>query len=528
MKHFFDYIIVGAGTAGCVVARRLLERTEATVLLVEAGPPYAALFLDPPLPGMKVGRRYSWRQRSTPQQRLGNRVIEWPMGKVVGGSSSVNAMMGFRGQPADFDAWEDAGNHGWSSHALAPYFQRVFASQPGTPLSGREHGVLSLSSPRFHSSFSEAFLAACEQDGMMREHPLSGRADGCCGYFPVLQRNGVRFESANAYLQPVKRHRNLTLQTGMHVRRVLLKKNRAVGIEVTWRRQPAEFRATEGVILCGGSFQTPRLLQCSGIGPSEVLKAAQIPLHLELGSVGANFQDHVRVNVIYRTNRISPGSLRHWVPGFFRYLVSRDGVMASNCCESGAFLCSQPLLDFPDIELVTHFQTFGSGGEVDIEVSLVNPMSRGRVFLNAHDPFGPPMVDAGFLTEETDVNALQFAIRRVQSIASRPALRDFSLIKASSPAAKACDGDALRKAIFETSTTAYHPGGSCSMGRVGEGALRADLKVHGMENLWVADASAMPRVPSGNIASAVIVLAEKASDLILGFEAQPIQEPPDS
>ena len=208
----FDYIIVGAGTAGCVVARRLLEKTDASVLLVEAGPPYPAPLLDPPLPGMKFGRGYSWHQMSIPQPLLGNRIIEWPMGKVVGGTSSVNAMMGFRGHPANFDAWEYSGNHGWSSVALSPYFERAFGAPLDKEPSDHSAGTLSLSSQRFHSPFSEAFLTACEQDGMTKESPLLGRTDGCCGYFPVLQRNGARFEAANAYLRPVKNHPRLALQ----------------------------------------------------------------------------------------------------------------------------------------------------------------------------------------------------------------------------------------------------------------------------------------------------------------------------
>ena len=209
-----------------------------------------------------------------------------------------------------------------------------------------------------------------------------------------------------------------------------------------------------------------------------------------------------------------------------RYLVRRDGVMASNCCESGAFFCSGPALEVPDIELITHFQTFGPKGEVDIEVCLVTPKSRGRVMLDPQDPFGPPLVDANFLAEKEDTQALQAGIQRVQAIAQHPALRDF-LMKTTSPAARARNEADLRTAILETASTAYHPCGSCAMGRPGAGALAPDLRVHGLENLWVADASAMPSVPSGNIACSVVVLAEKASDLILGRETPSAREPPD-
>lgn len=512
----FDYIVVGAGTAGCVVARRLLECTEANILLVEAGPRYPAYLLDPPLPGMKFGRRYSWRQTSVPQPLLGGRVIEWPMGKVVGGTSSVNAMMGFLGHPKNFDAWERAGSPGWSYTALAPYFARAFGSFPDAPHAGRSEGMLSLSAPRFRSPFSGAFLAACVQDGMVEEAPLFGHAAERCGYFPVLQRNGARFEAARGYL---RHHPRLTLRTGMHVRRVLLERGRAAGIEAKRDGQPETFRATSGVVLCSGVFETPRILHCSGIGPAEALRAAAIPVEIDLPGVGANFHDHVRVAMLYQTDQISPGSPRYWIQGCLRYLLHRDGVMASNCCESGAFFSSGPAADIPDIELTTHFQTFGPAGEVDIEVVLVSPKSRGRVFVNPEKPFEMPLVDANFLADGADLAALQAGVRRVQSIAQRPALCDFSLLRESSPAAAARDDPALRAALTGTATTAYHPCGSCAMGAPDVGALAPDLRIHGLDNLWVADASAMPCAPSGNIACSVVVLAEKASDLIAGREA---------
>jgi choline dehydrogenase len=510
----FDYIVVGAGTAGCVVARRLIEKTDASVLLVEAGLSYPALLLDPPLPGMRFGRGFSWGQKSTPQPRLGGRCIEWPMGKVVGGTSSVNAMMGFLGNTENFDAWEAAGNRGWSAQDLTPYFQRVFGLHPGEPFQWKKGGALSLSEQRFRSPFSEAFLDACVQDGMQKETPLVGRENGRCGYFPVLQRGGARFESAKAYLAPVKSNSRLSLRTGAQVRRVLLDGERAVGIEVTQDGESENYRATQGVVVSAGVFQTPRILQCSGIGPTKTLQAASIRTLVDLPAVGENFHDHVRVGLLHRSGRVSPGSKRYWVPEMLRYLLRRDGVMASNCCESGAFFRSRPDLRVPDIELITHFQTFGPKDEVDIEVCLVSPKSRGRVFIDPQDPFGMPLVDANFLANQDDVSALVAGIRRARSIAARPALESFPLLEETSPGPFARDGEALRAAIFRDSTTAYHPCGSCAMGP--SGALGSDLRVRGTEALWVADASAMPSAPSGNIACSVIVLAEKASDLIAG------------
>ena len=226
MSEEFDFIIIGAGTAGCVIARRILEQSPARVLLLEAGPGYPSLFLNPPLPGMNLRKHYSWGQKSIPLPKLGNRQIVWPMGKVVGGSSSVNAMMVHLGHPSDYDAWEQAGNLGWSFRAMTPYFQKAFGFLPATHLPDSQvtdrqvtdRGALSLSEPRYRSGFSEAFLEACEQDGMVREKQLFGYAAddsplGSCGYYAVLQRNGERFESARGYLSPVLKHPNLTIRT---------------------------------------------------------------------------------------------------------------------------------------------------------------------------------------------------------------------------------------------------------------------------------------------------------------------------
>ncbi len=508
-----DYIVVGAGAAGCVVARRLIDRTPARVLLVEAGPGYRGVIHNPPLPGLRLGRRFSWAQQSIPQVRLQNRRIEWPMGKVVGGSSTINAMIAYLGHPSNYDSWEAQGNPGWSADALAPYFERAFGLRPGVALSKANAGMISLSAARHRSPFSEAFLEACEQDGMVRESSLRGTDGDRCGYYPVLQRNGERFESARGYLQPAIPESRLALRTSVPVLRVLFAGDRAVGIETLENGVRQQTYASAGVILCAGAFQTPRILQCSGLGPAGVLESAGIAPRIDLPAIGANLQDHVRVEMVFRTSRLSPGSKRRWLPEALRYLGQRQGVMTSNCCETGAFLCSGPEVQVPDLQLITHFQTFGLKRHVAVEVCLVAPHSRGRVDLCPEDPFGKPRVDPNYFDDPRDLEALRAGIERVRSIADRPSLRGFPLFEEVRPGRQGRGTEALSAAISRLALTAYHPGGSCAMGP--QGALDSNLRVRGTRTLWVADASAMPTVPFGNSTCPVIVLAEKASDLIL-------------
>jgi choline dehydrogenase len=227
----FDYIVLGAGTAGCVVTRRLIDQTNARVLLVEAGPAYRNFLHAPPLPGLRFGRQFSWGQKSIPQPHLLNRQIEWPMGKVVGGSSTINAMIGYLGHPANYDAWEEAGNPGWSSKALAPYFQKAFGFQPFEGFQETDQGMMSLAYPRHRSAFSEAFLEACRQDSLTLQSPLLGFEPENCGYYPVLQRNGERFQAAPGYLLPILHEKRLKIQTKNLILNLLFSGNRAIGVE---------------------------------------------------------------------------------------------------------------------------------------------------------------------------------------------------------------------------------------------------------------------------------------------------------
>lgn len=509
----FDYIVLGAGTAGCVVTRRLIDQTNARVLLVEAGPAYRNFLHAPPLPGLRFGRQFSWGQKSIPQPHLLNRQIEWPMGKVVGGSSTINAMIGYVGHPANYDAWEEAGNPGWSSKALAPYFQKAFGFQPFEGFQETDQGMMSLAYPRHRSAFSEAFLEACRQDSLTLQSPLLGFEPENCGYYPVLQRNGERFQAAPGYLLPILHEKRLKIQTKNLILNLLFSGNRAIGVESIENGSRKKQYASAGIVLCTGAFQTPRILQCSGLGPTAVLQAAGIKPRLDIPAIGANFQDHMRLEMKFKSDRLSPGCKRRWIPETLKYLLKRNGVMVSNCCETGAFFQTQENLTAPDIQWVTHFQTFSPKRHVAVENCLVAPHSRGSIYLNPSDPFGPPCVDPNFLDDPRDLQAMITGIRRMRRIAAQRALQNFPILDETIPGNSLQSDADLTESIRRFATTAYHPGGSCAMGP--QAALTSELRVHGTESLWVADASAMPLVPFGNSTCPVVVLAEKASDLIL-------------
>ena len=383
----WDYVIVGGGTAGCVLAARLTEDPGTSVLLLEAGGEYPGLVLSAPLPGMRHMVRYSWKYFTRQQPELGHRRISFPFGKVLGGSSSINAMMYFRGTAAAYDRWREYGNPEWGFSDVLPYFRKAERQQRGGSDVHGASGPIHVSDPRHRAPFSQAFVEACLETGMRHVEDFNGPAPEGAGFFQVTQRSGRRAGAATGYLAPARRRKNLRVETYAEVEKVVLEGDRAVGVDYRVRSgEPQHARVRRELLICAGALNSPKILMLSGIGPADELKAVGVSPKHDLPGVGRNLQDHVRIPVLYESGRRSPGDMIYWAPAALRYAVLGSGVLASNCCEAGALLRTSFATEIPDLQFVTHFQSSLYPGTVDLQFCLLRTMSRGRVTLASSDP----------------------------------------------------------------------------------------------------------------------------------------------
>lgn len=524
----FDYLIIGGGSAGCVLAARLTEDPAVHVALLEAGPRDNSVLIHCPA-GLallaKTGQA-NWQFNTVPQTGLNGRRGYQPRGKVLGGSSSVNAMIYTRGHRRDYDDWAALGNPGWGFDDVLPYFKRAENNERGANDfhgSGGPLNVMDLAQPNRHSPH---FVEAATQAGYPANPDFNGANQEGVGLYQVTHKDGERFSAAKAYLRPHLGRPNLHVITGAQATRILLEGRRAVGVEYLQDGTLKQLRAAREVLLCAGALQSPQLLMLSGIGPSTHLHQHGItPLH-DLPGVGQHLQDHVDVVLVYDAPALTDlfglsfKGVLNVIRGIREWRRHRSGMLTSNFAEAGGFIRSQAGEAIPDLQLhfvtgklVDHGRTTTTGHGYSCHVCLLRPRSRGSVQLASKDPLAAPLIDPNFLAERDDMERLVRGFKLMRHLLSQPALAGLGGRELAASAAARSDQE-IEQYIRAHADTIYHPAGSCRMGPGVLDVVDAQLRVHGLQGLRVVDASIMPALVGGNTNAPVIMIAEKAADMI--------------
>ncbi|HEU5398718.1 MAG TPA: choline dehydrogenase [Gammaproteobacteria bacterium] len=525
----FDYVIVGGGSAGCVLAARLSEDPAVTVCLVEAGGKGDGWAVKLPL-GIIATVPWpfiNWGFRTVPQTELNLRCTYQPRGRVLGGSSAINAMIYTRGHPSDYDAWAAAGNPGWSYEDVLPYFKRAEAN---LTLRDRWHGndgPLPVSELRTGNPLHAVFIEAARQVGYREAADFNGLDQEGVGVYQVTQKEGERWSAARAYLHPVMSRPNLKVMTRAWARRVRFHGARAIGVDVYHRGRIDLIPAKREVILAAGAFQSPQLLMLSGIGPGEELQRFGLPVVRHLPGVGRNLQDHLDYTLIHRAKSLgtlggSPAGVWRLLKDLGRYRRERRGMFTSNIAEAGGFLKSDPALPAPDIQL--HFCTaivHNHGRTLkhlmhgySLHACVLRPKSRGTVKLASADPMTEPLIDPKYLSVPEDMEVLVKGFRMARAILNAPAFGPYRRRELFTAGVES--EQAIRAAIRQRAETIYHPAGTCRMGSDDGAVVDPELRVRGVEALRVVDASVMPTLIAGNTNAPTIMIAEKAAASMRG------------
>jgi choline dehydrogenase-like flavoprotein len=524
----FDYIIIGGGSAGCVLAARLSEDAATSVCLLEAGPVDKSVLIHCPagLALMAKNGAANWAFETVPQPGLNGRRGYQPRGKVLGGSSSVNAMIYLRGQREDYDHWAAQGNPGWSFDEVLPYFRKAEHNERGADAWHATGGPLNVMDLRSPNRFGPVFVRAGAEAGYALNPDFNAARQDGVGMYQVTHKNGERFSAAKAYLKPNLTRPNLQVITDARVTRILLDGKRASGVELQQGGAKRELQARREVLLCAGALQSPQVLMLSGIGPGAELQKQGIAVAHDLPGVGQHLHDHIDVVQVVDAPHlkdlfgISPVGIWRAIQGIFEWRSRRSGLLTTNFAEAGGFIRSQPDEATPDLQLhfvigklVDHGRktTFGHG--YSCHVCLLRPMSRGSVRLASGDAQATPLIDPAFFSEPDDLRRLVSGFKLMRGILKQPALAGYLGRELKASAEAVSDGQ-IETFIRNHADTIYHPVGSCRMGPGPQDVVDAQLRVHGMQGLRVVDASIMPRVVSGNTNAPTIMIGEKAADMI--------------
>jgi choline dehydrogenase-like flavoprotein len=528
MRMEFDYVVVGAGSAGCVLAGRLSEDPACRVAVVEAGPADKSVLIHCPagLALLAKNGQANWGFETVPQRGLNGRCGYQPRGKVLGGSSSVNAMIYVRGQREDYDDWAARGNAGWGFDDVLPYFLRAEHNERGADAWHATGGPLNVMDLRDPNRHGQAFVQAAQQAGHPLNPDFNGPTQEGVGPYQVTHKNGERFSAAKAYLTPAMGRPNLEVITGAQVLRVLLEGRRAVGVELLRGGRRVVLKARREVLLSAGALQSPQLLMLSGIGPAAELQRHAIPVAHALPGVGQNLHDHVDVVQVVSAPAQTDlfglsftGLWKAW-QGVGQWRRERRGLLTTNFAETGGFLRSGPDAAVPDVQLhfvigklVDHGRKTVFGHGYSCHLCLLQPKSRGQLTLASSDLLAAPLIDPNFLADDDDTARMVRGFKLMRHILQQPALAALGGQESAASAGARSDAE-IEAFIRGHADTIYHPVGTCRMGSDDASVVDARLRVHGVAGLRVVDASIMPRIVSGNTNAPVIMIAEKAVDML--------------